>query len=470
MQSKFQMISNALSIGVGVDRDPANANGGVTWRVTFLDDSPSIASQNFDLVLKDTNVYSSSNLVTPAITKLKDGVLYSSCVGTFVVPFDRALSPGQYYYSRVFAINDVGFSLPMVSPTPQKPMVIPGAPTSATLAVISTSELIVSFNPPSDDGGDAITKYMIEYSVNSDFSSSTSVFFDNTNGGAPFQKVISGLVKGTFYFVRVSAYNSQGYSRPTITTPSSMNPYSKSQGPTNVEVRSTSNSMITVSFNLPIDNGGDAITKYRVEWDVSINFNSLMSAPHKGQVDVDALKSTSYTIVNLAEGQEYYVRVFAYNNAGYGLPTLANPGAVTPQLQVPGKPHTLIVSTGPVQGQIGVSWRYPKVPWHGIPCSGLISAPDDCPTNVGGDLTISTGGAPILEYVVTYNEKMDFTGLDGGEATTSSTTFVLSNLVPSRTYYIRILARNMKGPGQYCSSTQPSCLSTTPIAFGVAKA
>jgi hypothetical protein len=228
--------------------------------------------------------------------------------------------------------------------------------------------------------------------------------------------------------------------------------------------------MITVSFNLPTDNGGDLISKYRVEWDVSNNFNSLMSAPHKGQDDVDELKSTSYTIVNLAEGQEYYVRVFAYNKAGYGLPTLANPGAVTPQLQVPGKPHTLIVTTGPAKGQIGVSWRYPKVPWHGIPCSGLISAPDDCPTNVGGDLTTSTGGAPILEYVVTYNEKTDFTGLDGGEATTSATAFVLSNLVPSRTYYIRILARNMKGSGQYCSSTQPSCLSSTPIAVGVAKA
>jgi hypothetical protein len=351
-------------------------------------------------------------------------------------------------------------------------MVVPGSPTSAALAVISASELIVTFNPPSDDGGDAITIYKIEYSVNSDFSQSKIVFFDNTNVGAPFQKVIPGLVKGTFYFVRVSASNSQGYSKATVTTPSSLNPYSKSQGPTNVEVRSTSDTMITVSFNLPVDNGGDTITKYSVEWDISINFNSRVSAPHKGQIDVDALKSTSYTIQNLAEGQEYYVRVFAYNSAGYGVPTLAKPGAVFPQLQVPGKPHTIIVTSGTLQGELKVAWQYPKVPWHGIPCSGILSAPNDCPTNVGGDLTISTGGAPIIEYVVTYNEKADFTGFDGGDVTTSGTTYVLSKLVPGRIYYIRILARNIKGSGQYCGSTQSSCLTITPttIAVGTAKA
>jgi hypothetical protein len=435
-----------------------------------LDQSPSGQGRNFNIVVRDTDVKNTTNaVVTPTITKLKDGVVYPACTGTVVVPFDRALSPGQYYYARVFAINDIGYSLPMISPTPQKPMVVPGSPTSATLAVISASELIVSFNPPSDDGGDAITVYQIEYSVNSNFSQSSLAYYDNTLVGAPFQKVISGLVKGTFYYVRVSASNSQGYSRPTITTPSSLNPYSKSQGPTNVEVRSTSDTMITVSFNLPTDNGGDAITKYSVEWDISVNFNSVMSAPHKGQVDVDATKSTSYTIQNLAMGQEYYVRVFAYNSAGYGLPTLANPGAVYPQLQVPGKPHTIIVTAGPASGQLSVAWQYPKVPWHGIPCSGFPSAPNDCPTNVGGGLTISTGGAPIIEYDISYNERIDFTGFDSGDITTSATTYVLSNLVPGRSYYIRILARNVQGSGQFCSSTQPACLISTPVAEGKAK-
>jgi len=446
--------------GVEVDRDVPDIYNGITWRVTFLDDSPS-GTNNFKLTSYWNNVtLQSGNTAGLSVTKLHDGEKYSTCTGTHEVPKDKVLSNGQYYYARVFAINDVGYSLPQNSQTSQKPQVAPGAPTSVSLSVFSSSALILTFNPPASDGGDAITAYKVEYSTSSSFSSSQSVLFTSLSSGAPYQKIIQGLTMGVYVYVKVSAMNSQGYGTTTLSTPSSLNPYTKSNGPTNVLLYPTSSTMLTVSFGLPTSNGGDTVTGYRVEWDTAANFNGPLSSPHKGYYDVDASVSSSYTIQYLNTNQVYYVRVYARNSAGLGTPTLSSPSYSQPSLQVPGKPHTITATTGDSAGEIKLSWQYPRIPWHGIPCSGLTSSPSDCPTPVGGGLASSTGGSVITEYEISFNELVDFTGFDSGKfITTSSTTqYTLTNLTPGRVYYIRVLARNAQGAGQFCGFVESNCL------------
>jgi len=381
------------------------------------------------------------------------------------VPQDKALSNGQYYYARVFAINEIGYSLPQISPTSQKPQVVPGAPTSVALSVFSSTQLQVTFNPPASDGGDTITQYLIEYSTNSQFNGALSTIYTSISSGAPYFKAISGLTPGVFYFVRVSAFNSQGYGPSTLTTPSSLNPYQASDGPTNVLFYPTSDSMLTVSFGYPAYDGGDTVTGYRVEWDTAANFKSLSPAPNKGYVDLSASSYSSYTIQYLTRGQTYYVRVSAKNSAGLGTPTLATPISSIPQLEVPGKPHSIAAFSGTNPGEIKISWQYPRIPWHGIPCSGLVTAPNDCPAPVGGSLPASTGGSPITEYEVSYNELEDFSGFDSGVITTTNTFYTLTNLTPGRVYYLRVLARNAQGAGQYCDFTEPNCLlGVTPVS------
>merc|ERR1719321_1998574 len=118
MQSKFELIPDMISMGVKVDRDAPTTRNGVTWRVTFLNQSPA-GNNNFE-VLTDTELVS--------------GVEYTnSCVGTHQVPTSGALVSGQYYWARVFAINALGSSSAQVSPTSEKPMVVPGSPTAVTL-------------------------------------------------------------------------------------------------------------------------------------------------------------------------------------------------------------------------------------------------------------------------------------------------------------------------------------------------
>ncbi|MAD20061.1 MAG: hypothetical protein CMJ52_07615 [Planctomycetaceae bacterium] len=172
---------------------------------------------------------------------------------------------------------------------------------------------------------------------------------------------------------------------------------------------------------------------------------------------MSASSDSSYTIQLLTTNTKYYVRVSAINSVGYGLPQLATPNYAYPSKQVPGKPHTILASTGASVGEIDIAWQRPRVPHHGIQCSGSDSAPADCPVAFGDTLPASDGGSPIVEYEIEYNERSDFLGSDGGLETASESPYIITGLTPGRTYYIRILARNTVGSGASCANAGSLC-------------
>jgi len=461
MQAKIQMLTDIVASGVNVDRDEPDISNGIKWRITFLDDSPEDPN-NFKISLAFNNVTTlSGNYSSITFKTIHSGKVYPACVGSHIVPGDKALDNGQYYYARVFAENEVGYSLPQSSLNAQKPMVVPGSPTSVVLSVFSSTELRVVFNPPVDDGGDTITAYRIDYSQSASFSNFQSTSFTDLAAGAPFFKKISGLTPGVFYFVRVLAKNSQGFGTPAFSTPSSLNPYQISDGPTNVFLRSTSNSMITVSFDYPLNDGGDTISAFRVEWDTAPNFNSVEGVPNKGTFDVtNPTSQKSFTIQNLTPNRNYYVRVFCINSAGLSGYVLSSPTYVAPVVNVPGKPQNIIAQPGDLSGQIVLSWQPPTIPWHQIPCFGTPENPGPCPSEIGGGIPGSYGGNPITEFEVSYNEVEDFSGYDKNflALTTTQNTYTISNLTPGRKYFIRVLARNFAGAGPFCSYSDANCL------------
>jgi len=462
VQSKLEMIPEALIKGVRVDRDEPDIYNGVNWRVTFLDDSP-VGSLNFALtVTPGSNTIVTASGANPAVIvkKISDGFVNPKCTGAQEVPPDKPLATGQFYFGRVYAINEVGYSLPQITSGSQKPMITPSTPTAVTLSAgTSNTELRVQFSPPASDGGDPVNSYMIEYSTRSDFLNANKTYFNFLTGKAPYARTLTGLKTGVFVYVRVSAANSQGYGKPQLSSPSSLNPYQAADAPTQVMAYATSDSMITVSFFAPENNGGDAISAYRIEWDTNANIGSSQSVkPDKGFVEVDVNAFNSYTIQSLTASRTYYVRVFARNSAGLSLPRLSTPSGVAPGVKVPGRPHTITAVPGAGSGQIAVSWQRPRVPWHNVPCSGTLLTPVDCPPPVGGGLPSSDGGSPITEYVVGFNEHEDFSGLDNGEITTTDTQFLITGLTPGRVYYVRVLARNVMGSGQFCSFTETNCL------------
>ncbi|KAF0707444.1 hypothetical protein As57867_006594, partial [Aphanomyces stellatus] len=165
---------------------------------------------------------------------------YAPCTGAQVIPAVGALTKGQLYYVRVSAFNSIGYSLPKLAPNPQKPMVVPGLPTGVSLQVNSVSSLKVVFSPPTDNGGDTITAYIVTYSVNPNFLPASTTTVTQLSGGAPYYCLISGLTKGTFYYVQVQAQNSQGPGSPAASSPSSLNPHTVPSAPTVVVLGITS--------------------------------------------------------------------------------------------------------------------------------------------------------------------------------------------------------------------------------------
>jgi hypothetical protein len=224
---------------------------------------------------------------------------------------------------------------------------------------------------------------------------------------------------------------------------------------------------LTVSWAAPIFNGGDNIVLYKVEWDTTQTFASSA----KGSIELDAAQYKSYTI-RTATMSSYYVRVSAKNVNGYGVTTNSFPENATPANEVPGYPHTIAAITGDNSGEIKVTWQRPRIPWHGIPCSGTFTTPMDCPPMIlGSSIPASDGGLSITEYLVSYNEQQDFSGFDSGDISTTNNYLTIPNLTPGRKYYIRVLARNSRGSGPYCSYTDTNCLSTSTTATqAVAKA
>ncbi|CAM9849342.1 unnamed protein product [Phaeothamnion confervicola] len=452
LQMKLNML-DTLDDGVLVSRQAYGSGSGTyRWTVTFLD-----GGDDFSL----TSLSSLNNLYgtfpSVYVWKIQVGVAYGACTGDLVVPTTGGLVKGEAYYSRVFAYNSIGFSAPATALQPAKPMTVPGRPTSVMLEVYDAASLNVVFSPPTDDGGDTIVAYLVEWSTASTFANAGSARVTLLGAGAPFHRVISGLVSGTPYYVRVSARNSLGYSAPQTSSPSYQHPYQEPAAPSDVFLGITSDTMLTVSFAPPDSDGGDTVTSFLIEWDVAAGFASTVGSPHRGSVRVDA-DERSYTIQYLSTGRRYYVRVSAANAAGVGLARAASPTSAYPAQQAPGTPVAITLSNA-TSGEVAASWEFPVVPAHGIPCYGTVMAPVQCPTPVGGVYPGADGGDDVYEYRLQWGTTATFSASDtnAGVRDVQSTTATVDGLTVGLTYFFRVAARNTIQYSEFCEADGDYC-------------
>ena len=367
-----------------------------------------------------------------------------------------------------------------MSSTTAKPTVVPNPPTSVVMSVVNDQTLRVMFNPPTSDGGDVITEYMVELDRSPSFNSSITSPYGSTafnaeflgpvmylGGGAPYVFTFQGLTTGQQYYARVRASNGEGYGSPQISSPPFEVPRRRPGIPMNVDVQATSSSEATVRFEPPADDGGESVTLYKVEWDITPACNSNAAPPHKGTVILSALTSNYFTIRDLKEGQAYYVRVSAANSMGYG-PSTRSSTSVTPRNQLPGIPTSLNAFFDKAFSSIKLSWAPPTIPFHGLPCNGTLAKPGLCPggTADGGSKITSfflkvdsspkfdSGKAGVFEVPVT-----NFNGLQYYTISKTTGYTVLANTE----YYIRVFAKNENGIGR---STKPVKVLDAPITKG----
>ncbi len=281
---------------------------------------------------------------------------------------------------------------------------VPDAPTITGITP-DINQLSVAFTAPVSDGGRDITNY--EYSTN-DGSTWTTVSPSQTS--SPI--IITGLVNGVTYTVKLRAVNMEGYGAESSSDTGT--PRTVPSAPTVTSV-STGVGELTVSFNAPASNGGAAISDYKYSTDGGTYVSSGSTV-------------SPIVITGLSNGVQYYVSLRAVNAAGDG----AISNQVTESTaSVPGTPGTpTVTNTGDTE--VSLSWS-----------------------------SAVQNGAAITDYGVRYSSNSGSTWsspVSVGPVTSAT----ITSLTNGSSYIFQVRATNAVGNGSYSASSTPA---VTP--FGV---
>lgn len=207
------------------------------------------------------------------------------------------LANGVAVNCTVFATNAIGPGAPSAVSNTVTPAGAPGAPT-AVVATAGNGQVSVAFSAPSSNNGSAIISYTAECGG--------PVF---TGPSSPI--VVTGLSNGTPVSCTVFATN--GVSNGPASTPSNtVTPATVPNAPTSV-VATAGSSQVTVSFAVPGNNGGSAITGYTA----TCGAQSMSGA------------ASPIVVVGLSNGVAVTCTVIASNGIGNSAPSAAS-NSVTP--------------------------------------------------------------------------------------------------------------------------------------------
>jgi fibronectin type III domain protein len=176
----------------------------------------------------------------------------------------------------------------------------PGVPAGVGATAITSSSVTMVWNTVTDTGGSPITGYQMQLALDSNF---TNVVHDSTANNT--SRPVSGLSRTTRYFTRVRAINAIGPSGWSAvggfdTLPSVPGP------PTITSITAVTPTSASVAWSPPVDNGGQTITAYDVQYSLDPTFAT------------GSVTQPTGTLTGLTPGATYSVRVRAKNGSGPG--------------------------------------------------------------------------------------------------------------------------------------------------------
>ncbi|MDQ1382985.1 MAG: hypothetical protein QOG65_364, partial [Actinomycetota bacterium] len=243
------------------------------------------------------------------------------------------LTNGKSYTCTVTAQNTQGSSPPSTASNSFVPATVPGAPTSVTVS-LSGATASVAFTAPASNGGSAITGY------SASCASSNQGVTKTGTGTSPI--TVAGLTPGKTYTCTVAATNQ--YGTGTRSAPSS--PFTVANvpsAPTNVKAApgaTTTTGPLTVSFTLPVSDGGSPITGYDA---------SCVSADG-GAPGTGSGTSSPITVINMTPAKTYTCTVKAKNAVGASSASQPSSAVI---VGTPGAPTILKVVPGSTTGATG---------------------------------------------------------------------------------------------------------------------
>ncbi len=281
--------------------------------------------------------------------------------------------------------------------TPTGPSQPPGPVTNVT-ATAGALQATVNWTPPTTGG--ATASYRITPYIGSSAQTPTTVTAPASS------KTITGLTGGTTYTFTVTPINEKGSgpesSPSNPVTPTIPNPPGAPTG-----VSATAGPLqATVNWTPPANDGGSAITAYRITPFIGSTAQTPTTVPAPaGQA----------TVTGLTGGTAYTFKVAAINGAGAGQESSPS-NAVTPTIpNPPGAPTGVSASAGGLQAT--VSWTPPA----------------------------SDGGSAISEYRV-----IPYIGTSAQSPTTvpaPATSSTVTGLIAGTTYTFKVAAVNAAGQG-----------------------
>lgn len=308
------------------------------------------------------------------------------------------LTNNHTYWFKVTAQNEAGESAMSVSAqaTPQAPVVVPPAPTSVNV-LAGNNSATVSWDP-----SDGATSYTI---------------YQGTSASGPFTAIVTvtsspytvtGLTNGQTYYFAVGANNSAGngaMSSPVGVTPKS--PVTVPPVPSGLAA-SGGNATVSLSWNASVG---------------AVSYNIYQSDTETGTyIQVKNSATTSDNLTGLTNGQTYWFKVTALNEAGES--SMSGPAQATPKAPIvaPSAPAAVNATAGDTS--VSVSWQ-------------------------------SVQGADIYNIYMGTSEG----GVYTNTASTSVSPFVVTGLANGTTYWFKVSAQNIAGEG-----VQSSAASATPMA------
>ena len=309
------------------------------------------------------------------------------CVG--FPPNRGGLANGTTYDIEVLARNEAGQGPPLRhSATPRTKS---GPPLN--LAAAGVEELVVTWDPPEDNGGSPVTRYELRWHGPGEiYSSQRTVHTTGTSHTIP------NLTKDTTYSLRVAAQTSAGWGhRAVIAARSTGTP----DAPQDVRLLRTAD-RAALSWSPPRSDGGEPVTAYRVQWRTADQeFDSQRQA---------TTAALEHALDSLDADSGYTVRVIAVNSVGDG------PSSPELTAAFPSEPQNLQV-TAARRTLLSVTW----------------------------EPSTSNGGPEIAEYVVQWKsagEDYSETERYASVAPSTQPSYSIGGLVAHTEYTVRVVARN----------------------------
>lgn len=311
-----------------------------------------------------------------------------------------------------------------------------GIPTSLSGTPYVNTQVPLTWTAPSDDGGSAITNYIIQYNSTSSsgpWSNQVTTPSFNTN------YTITGLTNGTTYYFQVAAVNtycnSGGPPSGPFSTTASATPATTPDPPTDIQTANGVSS-ISVTWNAPSNTGGAAVTSYTLQYrEVTTPTPNWIIQPN-----IPISPTPHHIIGSLNINTTYEIQVASVNPAGQGSYSASVLGTTD---NTPDNPTNLLGTPG--NQQVSLTWHVPS----------------------------SDGGTPITEYLVEF--KLESTNVPPGSWTqilTGSTavTYIVGPSAPytltnGSLYDFRVSAVNALGVGSHSSiiKVTPSTIPMAPV-------